>query len=81
MGPGVGASSTGIFTYNDVSDVLIENVEFHEFDIRAYPGTVNAPGARTPGRLTPRNSFIHDNNEHGLFGSDPYLLLAVTRFL
>ena len=79
VGPGAGTSSSGVFTYNDVSDVLIENVDFSEFGIGVYPGTGNAPGATTA-RLTLRNSFIHDNGEHGLFGGGPYLLLEGNRF-
>ena len=79
VGPGAGTNSNGVFTYNDVSDVLIENVDISEFGIGVYPGPGNAPSAKTS-RLTLRNSFIHDNGVQGLFGGGPYLLLEGNRF-
>ncbi len=79
VGTGASNNSIGVFTYNDVSDVLLENLDISGFGIGIYPGAGNAPGATTA-RLTLRNSHIHDNGAQGLFGGGRGLLIEGNTF-
>ncbi|MES2038069.1 MAG: right-handed parallel beta-helix repeat-containing protein [Pseudomonadota bacterium] len=76
---GAAADATGIFTYNDTSDVLLENLDISGFGIGVYPGPGNEPSATTA-RLTLRNSYIHDNSTQGLFGGGPATLIEGNTF-
>ena len=79
VGAGGSNSSIGVFTYNDVSDVLLEDLDISGFGIGIYPGGGNAPGATTA-RLTLRNSHIHDNGAQGLYGGGRGLLVEGNTF-
>lgn len=79
VGTGASNKSIGVFTYNDVSDVLLENLEISGFGIGIYPGAGNAPGTVTA-RLTLKNSRISDNGAQGLFGGGRGLLIEGNKF-
>ena len=79
VGTGTSSNSVGVFTYNDVSDVLLENLDISGFGIGIYPGAGNAPGAVTS-RLTLRNSQIYDNGSQGFFGIGRGLLVEGNTF-
>lgn len=68
------ADATGINTYNDVSDVLLDNLDISGFSIGVYPSDGRVAGTVTKG-LTLRNSYIHDNTTQGFLGGGPNLLI------
>lgn len=79
VGTGGSNNSIGVFTYNDVSDVLLEDLDISGFGIGIYPGAGNSPGTMTA-RLTLRNSYIHDNGAQGLFGGGRGILVEGNTF-
>lgn len=73
------ADATGINTYNDVSDVLLENLDISGFTLGVYPSDGRVLGVVTK-NLTLRNSYIHDNSTQGFLGGGPNLLIEGNTF-
>jgi hypothetical protein len=68
-GRGMGS---GFFLYNDVDDVLIDNVLIDGFSVGVYAGGSNPPAAGSDGknaRIVLRNSQLRNNAEQGYLGA------------
>jgi hypothetical protein len=80
---GGGAASSGIVMWNDVNDVLIDNLDIHDFGIGVNSAGSNAPNAGSNAlndRITLSNCYIHDNPSWGFGGGANDLIIENSRF-
>ena len=71
----------GLFIYNDVDDVLLDNVAIEGFSIGVHvAGANDATQGHDNARITLRNSQILDNATHGFLGGAKGLLLENNTF-
>jgi parallel beta-helix repeat protein len=69
---GTNGTGIGFFAFNDISDVLLDNLEISGLSVGVLVQGSNAPGPGSDGRnrrITLQNSRIHDNSGQGFEGS------------
>lgn len=77
----------GVFLFNDVDYVTVENVEVQRTGVAVYSAGANAPDVNDPNAdwnndfVTLRNSNIHDNSGAGWLGGGEDILLDGNRFI
>ncbi len=82
----VGCNRNGFFLYNDIDDVLIENVRIDGFSIGVHAAGSNPCNSNDPAcdglneRLTVRNATIINNESQGHLGGNNGLLIEDSYF-